>query len=75
MYSYFPLNHRVQPREFGSLLLCVIVYLVISGVAGLASGLLRWIPVLGWVVGILSWLIGVYCLIGIILAILRYFKA
>lgn len=74
MLQYFPLNANVRPRELGTLLLCIVIYLVISGVVGLASGLLHWIPVLGWVIGILRWLVGVYCLAGIILAVLRYFK-
>ena len=72
--SFFPLNGRVRSRDIGSLIVCVILYLVISGVAGLIEWVIGWVPVLGWVVSILAWLIGVYCLVGIILAVIDCFK-
>lgn len=72
--SFFPLSVRVRPRDYGTLLLSVIVYLVISAVAGLVAKVIGWIPILGWVVNILCWLIGVYCLIGIILSVIACFQ-
>lgn len=72
--SYFPLNANVRRQELSSLILCVVVYLIISAVAGLAASLLGWLPIVGWVVDIVAWLIGVYCLVGMILAIVDYFK-
>ena len=61
--AYFPLNRRICPGDTGALLVTIVLYLVICGVAGV----LRW--VVGWVIRILCWLIGVYCLAGIVLAI------
>ena len=72
--SYFPLNANVRRQELSSLILCVVVYLIISAVAGLAASLLGWLPIIGWVVDIVAWLIGVYCLVGIVLAILDFVK-
>ena len=72
--SFFPLSVRVCPRDYGTLLLSVIVYLVISAVAGLVAKVIGWIPILGCVVNILCWLIGVYCLIGIILSVIACFQ-
>ena len=72
--SYFPLNANVRRQELSSLILCVVVYLIISAVAGLAASLLGWLPIVGWVVDIVAWLIGVYCLVGIVLAILDFVK-
>ena len=72
--SYFPLNANVRRQELSSLILCVVVYLIISAVAGLAASLLGWLPIIGWVVDIVAWLIGVYCLVGIVLAILEFVK-
>lgn len=61
--AYFPLNRRICPGDTGALIVTIVLYLVICGVAGV----LRW--VVGWVIRILCWLIGVYCLAGIVLAI------
>lgn len=61
--AYFPLNRRIFPGDTGALIVTIVLYLVICGVAGV----LRW--VVGWVIRILCWLIGVYCLAGIVLAI------
>ena len=61
-------------QHSSTLILCIVVYLIISAVAGLAASLLGWIPVVGWVVDVVAWLIGVYCLAGIVLAILDYLK-
>lgn len=72
--SYFPLNANVRRQELSTLILCIVIYLIISAVAGLAASLLGWIPVVGWVVDVVAWLIGVYCLAGIVLAILDYLK-
>jgi len=72
--SYFPLNANVRRQELSSLILCVVVYLIISAVAGLAASLLGWLPIIGWVVDIVAWLIGVYCLVGIVLAIIDFVK-
>lgn len=72
--SYFPLNSRVRPGEGASLLIAIVIYLGISAVAGLVSALLGWFPILGWVLRIVCWLIGVYCLAGIILSIVDFAK-
>lgn len=61
--AYFPLNRRICPGDTGALIVTIVLYLVICGVAGV----LRW--VVGWLIRILCWLIGVYCLAGIVLAI------
>lgn len=72
--EFFPLNANIRKQEISTLILCIVVYLIISGVAGLAGSVLGWLPVLGWIVDILVWIIGVYCLGCIVLAILDYFK-
>lgn len=61
------------PYSFGAadvkaLVIKVIIYLVVSAVGGFILGLL---PLVG---GILSWVLGLYCTVGWILAILDYLK-
>ena len=67
--AYFPLNRRICPGDTGALIVTIVLYLVICGVAGVLRWVVGWLPVVGWVFRILCWLIGVYCLAGIVLAI------
>lgn len=67
------------PQAFGansikSLVIAVLIYAVVTFVAGLVIGLLDWIPILGFILKIVGWLINVYCVVGIILAILVFLK-
>ena len=52
-----------------TIVMFIVLYLVICGVAGVLRWVVGWLPVVGWVIRILCWLIGVYCLAGIVLAI------
>ncbi len=66
----------------GDLAIAIIIYLVAGILAGaviaLATFLVAWIPVIGWliawVLGLLSSLVGLYCLAGIVFAILSFCK-
>lgn len=71
-----------ERKSGGDLAIAIIIYLVASILAGaviaLATFLVGWIPVIGWliawVLGILSSLVGLYCLAGIVFAILSFCK-
>ena len=66
----------------GDLAIAIIVYIVASIIAGavitLATFLIGWIPVIGWLIawalGIVSSLVGLYCLAGIVFTILVFCK-
>jgi hypothetical protein len=77
----FPLAFK--KREcVSSLVIGIIVQILVIAVAGLAiwlaTALVGWIPVVGalvaWVLGIVSSLLGLYCLVSIILSVLDYAK-
>lgn len=70
--NFFPLNARVQQGNATSLLTTIILYIVISAVIGVFLGLINWLPLIGWIFRILGSLVGLYSLIGIILAIVTY---
>lgn len=61
----------------------IIVHIVVAIIAGiliwLATALTGWIPVagaiIGWILGLVSSLIGLYALVGIVLEILAFAKA
>ncbi len=80
--KFFPVNKRVKKGNIGSLVITIIIYIVLPVVLGLVTGLidliLGGIPVIGalitWVLGVISSLIGLYCLIGIILAVVDFVK-
>lgn len=77
----FPLSWKFT-KDVTNFVIGIIVHLLLglifSIVAGLASVLVGWIPVLGfifvWLLGIVGSLIGLYSLIGLILLILAYCK-
>ncbi len=79
--NLFPLSWKYT-KSVGNLIVGVIVHLVAEVVVGaliaLASMLTGWIPVvgalIGWVLGIISSLLGVYIFVGIILMILVFLK-
>lgn len=64
---------KLFPYSFGAqdvkgLIVKIVVYLLASAVLGTIIGL---IPVIG---DIVSWVIGLYCTVGLIIAILDYLK-
>ena len=67
---YFPLSAEVRTK--GDLLRVVLIYIVVSFVVGSVTQFLRFLPLIGWMARIASKLVGAYCLIGIVLAVLVY---
>lgn len=71
-----------ERKDGGELAIAIIIYLVVSIVAGaiigLATALVNWIPVVGQLIGVLlglvSSLIGLYCLAGLVFAVLSFCK-
>ena len=75
MDNYFPLNRSVQYHEVSTVIKPIVLYLVICLACGIVNAIFRHVPVLGWVLRILTTLIGIYCLIGIILSVLKFVGA
>ena len=79
---------KIFPRSFKftkdvpNLIIGIIVQILAIAVLGvliwLATAITGWIPVvgaiIGWVLGIVSSLLGLYCLVGIIIQILVFAK-
>lgn len=71
---YFPLNAKVDKNNVVSLIMVIVIYIVIAAVLGVIVGFLSHLPIvsiIGWIVSVL---IGIYELIGIILAVLTFVK-
>ena len=74
LYPYFPISTKVQKGDLRSLIISIVMYVVASVLMGVAEKLLGWIPVLGFVLGLVFYVLGIYCTIGIIIAVIRYFR-
>ena len=68
--QFFPIS--VKGTDVKSLIVAIIIYLVVGFVGGLIIGLLGAIPLVGWLFSIIGWLLDIYCLVGIVLAVLYF---
>lgn len=79
--KFFPLSFQ-RTDSVGNLIVGILLYLVIGIIAGaliwLATAIVSWIPVLGailgWALGVVSSLLGLYVLAGIVIQILVFCK-
>ncbi len=73
-------SFTVKKKDVTSLVVNLIIWIVAAAIAGLvlwlATAITGWIPVVGWLVGILVGIIGtvveIYSLVGIVLSILNF---
>ena len=73
-HAYFPLNSGVVSGDLKSLAIPVIIYLAACGVLRVVSWALNWVPLVGWLLGLVCSVLGLYCVLGLILALLAYFR-
>lgn len=66
--------HAMQANDVKGLIIAVLIYAVVHLVGGFVLGLLDNIPLVGFVFGVLGWVLSIYCAVGIIVAILVFFK-
>lgn len=70
--SLFP--QAMQAKDLKGLLIAILIYVIVNFVGGFVLGLLDAIPLIGFVFGLLGWVLSIYCAVGIIVAILVFFK-
>ncbi len=76
----FPFSFKA--KDVNSLIVSIVIYVVVGLASSLVFSLLNlvfgWIPIVGAILGVLfgivGWVIGVYCLAGIVITLLDYFK-
>ena len=79
--KFFPLSFKYT-KDVSDLVIGIIIQIIAVVILGaliwLATAITGWIPVvgklIGWVLGIVSSLAGIYCLSGIVIQILVYTK-
>ncbi len=69
----FPLSFSLV-KDVASLIIGIIIYVVVGAVAPIVLGILGFIPIIGWILSIVTALLGIYCLAGIVILCLVYFK-
>lgn len=68
----FPLSFNT--KDLVAFIIRIVIYLAAPSVVGFIVSLLSGIPVLGLILGIISWAFGIYCFVGLVLLILAYVK-
>ncbi len=68
--ALFPLSFR--NKTIKDLLICILIYIAINVLGSLVLGLLSILPIIGFVFSFVSGLLGLYTLVGVVLASLRY---
>ena len=70
--TLFPFSFKA--KDVTSLVIAIVIYVLFGAVCGLVIGFLSEIPVLGIIFSLLGSVLGLYGLIGIVLAVLTYFN-
>lgn len=70
--KFFPLSFG--SKDVANLVVKALIYLVVGIIAGFAIGILANIPVINLVTGLVGTLVELYCVVGIVIAILDYLK-
>lgn len=71
--KFFPLSFKGKTNN--DLVIAIVLYILACVVAGVVIKLTAAIPVLGWILGIVLGLTGLYSFVGIVLAILYRVEA
>ena len=69
----FPFSFAAK-NDLTALIINIVVYIAVGAVVGFVLGLLGQIPFIGFLFSLIGWVVGLYCLVGIVLAVLDYMK-
>lgn len=72
LFRYFPLSAAVEPGNVRQLIISLAIYLVASATLGVLNAVLGWIPLVGKLLGVVFSLLGIYCVAGLVLSIVRF---
>lgn len=71
--QFFPFSFAAK-NDLTALIINILVYIVAGAVIGFVLGLLGGIPIIGFLFSLIGWIVGLYCLVGLVLAVLDYMK-
>ena len=70
--AFWPTPFKIKPKDVASFLIQLLIFVVVVALVGVLIGVLRNIPILGWVFGIVGSLVGIYNVVGIVLCVLVF---
>lgn len=74
LLRFFPLSAGVQPGNARQFIITLAIYLLACAVLGVLNMILGWIPLVGWLLETIFSLLGIYCVVGLVLAIYQFAK-
>ena len=69
----WPTTFKIKPKDITSFVVQLIIFIIITAIAGVVIGLLSALPIIGVIFTIVGSLLGLYTTIGIVLCILNFF--
>ena len=71
--AYFPFSF--DTKDVKALVIKIVIYIIVEAVVGLVCSVIGLIPIVGPIIGwLVGTVVGIYCLAGIVFAVLDYFK-
>ena len=74
LLSFFPLSAMVRSGDVKAVVISVAIYLLVSGGMHLLDKFLHWVPLAGKLLHVAFSLVGIYCVVGVVLAIWQFVK-
>ena len=74
LFPWFPLSASVRPGRVKSLIASLSIYLVACMLMGILQTILGWIPIAGILIRLVCWLMGIYCVAGMVLSVLQFLR-
>ena len=75
LLPWFPLSSGVRSGHMKSLIASLCIYLVACMLMGILQTILGWIPIAGVLIRLVCWLLGLYCVAGMVLSVLQFLKS
>jgi hypothetical protein len=71
---------KIFPLAFGEkkdilgLIVNILIHVVVNVIAGFVIGVLGFLPLIGWVFGLLGSVLGIYFTVSLVISFLHFFK-
>lgn len=72
LLTFFPLSAMVHAGDVKALVISLVIYLAVTGGMGLLDKFLHWLPLAGKLLHVIFSLVGIYCVVGVVMAIWQF---
>lgn len=70
--SIWPTPFKIKEKDVASFIIQLIIFALVCVVVSILIGVLSFLPIIGWIIGIVGGLIDLYALVGVVLCILVF---